>query len=807
MTKKIPHRSTQNNFHGTLLQQCRQELADLYDNAAFLRRITDNMDDLVLQIDLRGIIQYISPACKMQGYAQENVLGLCAFDFVHADDLPKVQGSLEKLLTSGMTAGIELRLRNNMNEYAWFEIRGKLLYGETNEPTAFIIVCRNADERKRFENTLRISEKKYFKAFHASADTFIIARLSDQCLIDVNEAFIRKIGLSRDEIIGRSIFDLGLDMNPQIYQKMLEQLYRNGSIYNLELSVRNKNGELRIGLFTAEVFDLDGEPHIIAVWHDITDRKHVEEKLRIQNTYLQSLHETTFALLNRLDVNELLETIICRASDLLNIPHAFIFLVDTTKNVLELKTGIGACALDIGREFTLDEGLSGTIWRTGQPMFVNNYQNWEGRSFWASSKNVQSAIGAPLISAHEIIGVVGLHTTEANHHFDDNDLMVLSRFAELASLALDNARLHTAVQRELMQRKQAEEQLRYINSHDSLTGLFNRAYFEEIMYSFPTTEEIIPAVVVYDVDGLKLINDTMGHHAGDQLLVTAAHIVKTAFPEEAVVARVGGDEFVAILRTTNLSQLEYINKQINQAVKRYNAQHPQLPLSLSSGHALKCSCGDTIDSLFKEADDNMYREKLHRGQSTRSMIVQGLLKALEARDFITEGHGERLEELVVALALVLCLSERHIADLRLLAKFHDIGKVGIADNILFKPASLTPAEYVEMQRHSEIGHRIALSATDLVPIADYILHHHEWWNGKGYPLGLKEQEIPLACRILAIADAYDAMTNDRPYRKALSHEHAITELKKHAAVQFDPQLVDCFIELLDFDNSIHSKVF
>jgi len=192
----------------------------------------------------------------------------------------------------------------------------------------------------------------------------------------------------------------------------------------------------------------------------------------------------------------------------------------------------------------------------------------------------------------------------------------------------------------------------------------------------------------------------------------------------------------------------------------------------------------------------MYREKLHRSQSARSAIVQTLMKALEARDHITEGHADRLQNLVVNLAMAIELPEHRINDLRLLAQFHDIGKVGIPDRILLKPGPLTTEEANEMWRHCEIGYRIAMSSPDLIPIADWILKHHEWWNGKGYPLGLKGEEIPLECRILPIVDAYDAMTSDRPYRKAMSHEKAVRELRRCAETQFDPLLVDILEPLL-----------
>ena len=193
----------------------------------------------------------------------------------------------------------------------------------------------------------------------------------------------------------------------------------------------------------------------------------------------------------------------------------------------------------------------------------------------------------------------------------------------------------------------------------------------------------------------------------------------------------------------------------------------------------------------------MYREKLHRSRSARSAIVKTLMKALEERDYITGGHGDRLQNLVEDLARSMDLTERNIADLRLLAQFHDIGKVGIPDRILFKKGPLTSEEWLEMQRHSEIGHRIALSAPELAPVAEWILKHHEHWDGSGYPLGLKGEEIPMECRILAIADAYDAMVSDRPYKQAVSHDKAIAELKRCSGTQFDPKLLMVFIDVLE----------
>ncbi len=303
-------------------------------------------------------------------------------------------------------------------------------------------------------------------------------------------------------------------------------------------------------------------------------------------------------------------------------------------------------------------------------------------------------------------------------------------------------------------------------------------------------------LILCDVDGLKLVNDTLGHASGDRLLRAVAEVLKGCFRGNDVLSRIGGDEFAVLLPNVTESIVEKARRKIVSAIDLYNESHSDLPLSLSVGFAVSSTPPFDMRDLFRKADNEMYREKLHRSQSARSAIVETLKKALEARDFMTEGHCDRLQQLVTMLAKSLGLPEKTQTDLRLLAQFHDIGKVGIPDRILHKEGPLDAEEFAEMRRHCEIGHRIAVSSPDLAPIADWILKHHEWWNGQGYPLGLKEEEIPLACRILAIADAYDTMTNDRPYRKAMSKKEAIEELIRCAGTQFDPVLVKKFLSVL-----------
>jgi len=354
---------------------------------------------------------------------------------------------------------------------------------------------------------------------------------------------------------------------------------------------------------------------------------------------------------------------------------------------------------------------------------------------------------------------------------------------------------------DITKRKRAEEKLKEMSLYDSLTGLFNRNFFEEEMTRLRDGGSSPVGIVICDLDGLKFINDTLGHQSGDQMLMNAAELLQNNFRSTDIMARIGGDEFAILFTDTNQEMVERMLQRFRQSVHEYNNTDPEIPLSISVGCAVSETPVSDMHDLFSEADNRMYREKIQREGSARSAVLQALTGSMQARDFDTEGHCDRLHELVDAMARDLALSQDAMNDLSLFARFHDLGKVGIPDNILFKTGALTEEEWQHMRRHCEIGHRIASSVPDLEPIADYILKHHEWWDGQGYPLGLSGRDIPLPCRILSVVDAYDAMTSDRPYRKAMTREEALAELKRCAGTQFDPELVEQFSQLLERTDS------
>ena len=349
------------------------------------------------------------------------------------------------------------------------------------------------------------------------------------------------------------------------------------------------------------------------------------------------------------------------------------------------------------------------------------------------------------------------------------------------------------ISRDITKRKRYEQQLKYVGAHDQLTGLYNRRFLEKEIKRLDTLRQLPISIIMGDLNGLKLANDVFGHQKGDNLLIKTAKIIRKSCRQEDLIARWGGDEFVIFLPQTSAKTAEEISRRIKKKCSSQKSGPVQLSIAL--GWATKNRAVENIWQVLKEASDKMYSDKFMHAQNYKKAVISSLKSALLEKSMETEEHAERLKKMCRKIGESMGLNSQQLNNLELLAILHDIGKVAIKKSILMKPGPLTEEEWAQMRKHPEIGYRFARAVPELSSIAEYILSHHERWDGKGYPRGLKREEIPLLSRILAVADAFDAMTNNRTYRKATTQEEALAAIKRNAGKQFDPKVVDVFCQL------------
>lgn len=340
--------------------------------------------------------------------------------------------------------------------------------------------------------------------------------------------------------------------------------------------------------------------------------------------------------------------------------------------------------------------------------------------------------------------------------------------------------------------KEAEEKVIYLSFHDQLTGLYNRRFYEEELNRLDVERNLPLSLIMADVNGLKLANDAFGHLLGDKLIKKAAEVIKNECRADDIVSRIGGDEFVIILPKTDSHGAEYIVKRIEESAE--NEKVEVLDLSVSFGWATKIHHGEAVEDIFNKAEDNMYKQKLHKSPNTKNKAIKTILSRMHERFPEERKHSERVSKLCKSIGLQLGLSKDDIEVVKIAGLLHDIGKVTLNAGIIMKPEKLNDIEWIEVKRHSETGYLILGSVNNLAHHAKYVLHHHERWDGSGYPDGLKGVEIPLQSRIIGIADAYDAMRSNRSYRKALSKKEAIQEIKGKAGTQFDPNIAKEFVD-------------
>ena len=300
------------------------------------------------------------------------------------------------------------------------------------------------------------------------------------------------------------------------------------------------------------------------------------------------------------------------------------------------------------------------------------------------------------------------------------------------------------------------------------------------------------SIFMADINGLKLVNDSLGHHDGDKLLKKVARIIQKCCRGNDIVSRLGGDEFVVALPRTTTDRAKAIINNIKFELAQDKIDF--LDLSVSFGCAGKNSMQEKLDTVLSDAENEMYKSKMYESASMRSKMILLIMNTLFEKSNRELAHSKRVSKICELIARQMQFSEEHINQIKTAGLVHDIGKIGISENILNKPGELTAEEWVEIKKHPDASWRILSGVKEFSELANFVSEHHERWDGKGYPKGLKGSEISLEARIIALADAYDAMTSKRSYRNALTEDEAIDEIRRSVGLQFDKVISKIFVE-------------
>ena len=747
------------------------------------RTLFENMPGGYYRTDREGNFIMINPeGVKLFGYnSLEDILGknIAQHFYSAPEERKKYLKELEK--NKGNLKDFELTLKKKDGTPLIISDTSHFYYNKEGNIAGVEGIFVDITERKKVEENLRKSQQEFANLFNNNPEALVYCD-EKGTILDANTRFCKLFGYTLKEIKGRNIDDGMIHSSDKIEEGKKLSVKGLEGYLNYETIRKKNDGTLFPVSISATPLVIDGQAKgEIGIYIDITERKQNEKMQKV-------LYNISKAANSFISLKQLYKTIHKELGTIIDTTNFYIALVDEKEDKIffpyhqdEMDDNFPIM------KFSITNTLTTYVIKTGRPLLNNNKQYNEmvaqGIITPMGSTTPQNIwLGVPLKIEDKTIGAMAVQNYNNPNPHTEKDIKLMEFVSEQIATAIE--------------RKQAEERIKHLSFHDALTGLYNRAYFEEELerYNFPRYYPL--SMVILDVNGLKVINDTFGHHEGDRLLQHFSQVLTSVSRQGDILARIGGDEFTIILPSTTSEQIHSFCERIKKACQQDKIKPIYLRLNISLGYATQEGEYKDINSLLKAADRKMYQDKLFSAKSREKHFLEAFRIILAERDPHTSDHAQRLQELALSLGKRVGLTEYQLGNLKLLALLHDMGKIGIPDSILFKTYILTHSEWEKMREHSRIGYRMAKNIPDFAPIAQEILHHHEHWDGTGYPDGLKGEKIPFLSRIISIVDAYDVMQSRRPYKGAISKTKALKEIKRYAGTQFDPQLVEIFLKLI-----------
>ena len=759
-----------------MLAELEQQAQELQASETRLRTIIEKAADSTIIVDGNGMVRFVNPAA-------ESLFRRKAEEFLGESlGLPVVAGEtteIDIIRRGGETATAEMRVVETMWE------------GES----VHLASLHDITERKRAEEALR-ETRDYLDSLIRSTNAPVIVWDPQARITRFNHAFEHLTGYTADEVVGQQLHMLFPETSRDELLHEIADTLSSEYWESVEIPILRKDGNVRLVLWSsANIHTEDGATLLatIAQGQDITRRKQHEREV-------EAIATVSTALRTAPTRAEMLPVILDQLMDLLNADGVALATRDPATDETVIELARREWTYWSGERLLPGEGISGQVIATGQPYVDNDVQvdPLFGRPDMRFSLHAVACV--PLSVQEQVIGALWLGRNRA---IAEEEARLVTTIADIAASAIHRATLHEQTQ----QRLQRLTALREIDK--AITASL------DLRVTFDVVLDRVTAQLGVDAADILLFNphaQTLEYAAGrgfrsralrhTNLRLGEGHAGLAALERRLVSIPNLEEAKNALRRAPLLPQEEFIAYYgvpliAKGEVKGVLEIFHRAPLDTDPEwvdflETLAGQVAIAIDNatLF----DNLQRSNVELTLAYDTTL-EGWARALELRDHETEGHSQRVTELTLRLARAMGISDTELVHVRRGALLHDIGKIGIPDTILLKPGPLTEDEWCIMRQHPVYAYKMLLPIAYLRPALDIPYYHHEKWDGTGYPRGLKGEEIPLAARIFAVVDVWDALRSDRPYRPVWPKEKAIQHIREQAGKHFDPQVVEMFLRL------------
>ena len=777
----------------------RQTKVALAESGELYRSLVETSPDAITLTDLNAnVIMTNKRTAELYGFKNPGkMVGKNAFKFIAPQDRQRAKKNLKKTLKYGTVKNIKYTLLKKNGTSFLGELSASVIVDAEGKPKYFIGVVRNITRRDKVEERLRILAT----AVEQSIDGIAVVGL-DENIKFVNLKWAEMHGYKPSELIGKhlSIFHTKEQMKKDVipFNKQVKKI----GAYDGEMGHVKKDGTtfqtwMSVSLLRDEKRDPIG---LVGIVRDITERKKAEEELQIRVQILLNMAEGV----NVSDSKKKIFFANPRFDAMFGYKRGELF----------------------GKDVTVLNNLTP---KENAQLVKKTMKHLKQKRHWSGEFVNRKKNGT-----------------------------IFSTRAHISTLKMHGKTYYISVQEDITERKKMEKNLKKLNKEllqsnkklqqlalkDPQTGLYNHHYLPEALEAefYRARRYVHPfSLMMLDIDYFKSINDVYGHKFGDLVLKQVAKQLMNLVRRYDIIIRFGGEEFAIILPGTDRSAALTLGRRLLDSISLYNFGDKRHTVKLTFSMAVVSYPEDRIvkhmdlvdladrvlNKVKEEGGDRVYstidikkekekkaplagkeestevkflREKLKKltKKSKQSLIesIFAFAKTIELKDHYTGEHVEKTVYYAAEIARELGLSEEEIMHIRQAAVLHDLGKVGISEKILLKKSKLKKKEFKEIMKHPQIGTDIIRPIKFLHDIIPFILYHHENWDGKGYPTGLKGEDIPIGARIISLSDVYQALISDRPYRKAYPKPKAIKIIKELSGTKFDPKVVKAFLKIL-----------